>query len=399
LFYVLFFSCIVYIMSGCYYITTAAGITTDLNNIFKSYTGTTTGFSTYYKSPSTRNYLFELLDPNETFGKINHTINYTSTNFTALSDKYRASYTNYPATNVDASRTLNEQYNTQYTVNPYIGCSNVDIIAIGGGSSGANSGVYSQGDGAHGGGGGCVIFNYKFPNVTTSSTINAITLNVGAGGRAGNDSAYKSNSNNYYNQNNLYFSGSPTNNENEIGSDTKITINSVLVATAGGGGNATSGTSAGGAATINNSTNVRYCTGFSSKTFVGVAGDYSYPGASGWMQSVYGRYGTRIIAGVSYYTQDWTDNQWLSSSSPVMAGYRLQHGQNYNGFTGGSNSGPSSTSGSGPFGYGGYGGARRYEDPMSNTRGFVVAYNQSGPWFGPGSAGGPGTVVVFFRYD
>lgn len=385
-------------MSGLYYITTPNGITTNLNDVFKSYTGTTPGFSTYYKSPSTSKYLFELLDTNETFGKIKHTINYTSTNFTALSNTYRASFTNYPAVNVDASRTLNAQYNTQYTVNPYIGCSNVDIIAIGGGSSGGNSATYGGGDGAHGGGGGCVIFNYRFPNATTSSTINAITLNVGAGGRAGNDSAYNGNSMNYYNQNNLYFSGSAISTQNEIGSDTKITINSVLVATAGGGGNSTT-SSAGGTATINNSTNVSNCTGFSSKTFFGVAGDYSYPGASGWMQSVYGRYGTRIIAGVSYYTGDWTDNQWLSSSSPVMAGYRLQHGQNYNGFTGGSNSGPMSTSGSGPFGYGGYGGSRGFANPISNTRGFVVAYNQAGPWFGPGSAGGPGTVVVFFRYD
>lgn len=385
-------------MSGLYYITTPAGIKTDLNNVFKSYTGTTPVFSTYYNSPSTSKYLFELLDANETFGKIKHTINYTSPNFTALSNTYRALYTNYPATNVDASRTLNAQYNTQYTVNPYIGCSNVDIIAIGGGSSGGNSGVYGYGDGAHGGGGGCVIFNYRFPNVTTSSTINAITLNVGAGGRAGNDSAYNGNSLNYYNQNNLYFSGSPTSTENEIGSDTKITINSVLVATAGGGGNATtgdSGSSAGGSSTINNSTNVSNCTGFTSKTFNGVAGNYTYPGASGWMQYVYGR----GQYAVSYYTGDWTDNQWLSSSSPVMPGYRLQHGQNYNGFTGGSNSGPSSTSGSGPFGYGGYGGSRGYANIMSNTRGFVVAYNQDGPWFGPGSAGGPGTVVVFFRYD
>jgi len=412
-----------------YYITTSNGTQVDIANIFDNNHGNPndTNFTSWFKvnnNPSST-YTFNTLTTNETFSQVSNLnippysklVPYTTPTISDFTTIYRGAYSVYATPG-------------SYSIPPPVGCTNMNIIAIGGGGAGSNSGVSGFGDGVCGGGGGCVIFNYRFTNATTlsnQSTTNTVQLYVGQGGNAGSD---QSNGSYFYNSNSTYFSG--TNSPYNVyssgstagwgmnGYTTSIGINNYSIADAGGGGgggSANSGT-AGAAGTytissgaVGNGT-ITQITGLE-LGYNGNVGSYSYGGTSGYDAS---QFSTTSVFGSAYYQAFNVDTSYITPNPSVNN--NLSNNYLYTTYSGpqilmllhGSSISSYNASGGIPttystndninyyintyYGSGGIAG-RRWGSTALPIGYFSIGDSE----YAPGSAGAPGVVVIFYRYD
>jgi hypothetical protein len=386
------------------YKTSSGGIV-DLSNIF--YTGTPgTSISTYYNLTLTQ------IPTNETFLKTNLS-NY-KINGVDLSQTYRGNYMIFNSNNYPND--------SSYTIIVPTNCTNINIMAQGGGGSGQNSGSGAGGDGGTGAGGGFVSLNYRF-----SSTPISLNIIVGSGGAAGRNTGMSwTDGSSCINPSSKYCIGNP--NGDGAGADggrSSVAVNysstnKITICDASGGKGGTSGNNTGGGGSSSwTSSNVSSAVQFDGS---GQMGNGGLPNGtttnapySGWHNANRAAYPQNIPYwpnSSTYYSAtefgpipllksgtytsttvndngegsvtvsrsnswNWNmqfyglsstiyyKNYWLSNNYGNMPGY------NTNSLVYGS------------YGSGGYGGSRRI----------------GGPGLGPGYAGGPGFVVIGFRYD
>jgi hypothetical protein len=375
-----------------YQITTPAGATVDLSAIFMSDSSTPT--SIFNNSFMGANYNFETISSGETFSLVTNTIGYNSTTNPINWSNYRGHY------QIFYNTTYTDMVPTSYNINAPPGCTNVTGLIIGGGGAGGNSNVGGGGDGSMGAGGGCIAFNNRFINPL--SLTNTIGVQVGNGGAAGNQSSY-------YSANSSYFCGNSGSYTNGLTGGTSIvsfidSLNQYIAyGGTGGSGNGYSLNPGGTTAYPINST---YGTVLFRQN-----GESTNNGSR---NNTGGRSGFYVsLNNPSYTIPYYFNNISLSTSNnnlPVgtVNNYKLTYGISINLSNGvpiGNSTNYTSTntwvtpssSDSQNYLYGTYG-----TGGYQGTRGSGTTFPGFPPYgvdYGPGAAGGPGIVVLFYKYD
>lgn len=375
----------------------------DLNNILSrdiNYKDSTFTMNTYNSFITTAQTPLKFQQKTDIFST-SPNVNYISS--TDIGPQCRSNYTILTPTITVNNRYIyfdgNNPQDSTYTVNVPPNCTNANIMIIASGGGGGRSGGNGAGNGVNGSGGGFLSFNYK---CNVNETLTVTIGQPGMGTSQGTNDAY-SNGSNYFQFSNNANNATPT----TIVSN----INGSLVSVPGGKGGAVGTTSlpvntpGSGQATIYFPSNISVYNNVSSDP---VISPFLFAGSGNTNVNSTSDYPLNLLQnpivklnnnGNDIIQYPYVPHNSMYYYSPLFLGSNYIP---YPYYTNGSTirngdvavTDPTGVSISISYGSGGFAGNR-----YNLNSGQMGYYGWNGDLSGPGAAGAPGIVIIFWRYN